>query len=44
MSALEGHVPVIQPYKDDKNGIKNAVNLLNPIVSDAPKVAVIKSR
>lgn len=36
-------MPAVQPYKADKNGIKNAVHLLSPIVSDVPKVAVIKS-
>lgn len=35
-------MPATQPYKADKYGIKDAVNLLNFIVSDATKLVVIK--
>lgn len=36
-------MPATQLYKADKYWIKNAVSLLNPIVSDASNLTVIKS-
>lgn len=35
-------MPATKPYKADKYGIKNAVNLFNTIVLDVSKLAVIK--